>query len=251
MEPSEPQATGIQTGWRKWTAPGDGLYTWYWDRPDLQLNAFSGTSVGELSLIDASTNNVVARGPEFVLDATEGEEYAISVGRTEDSNQAYLYDSLINWHCATLGKTPTNNWICGAISLNGSSENVVGSNQFATTGSSFRTHLGYSSLGYSYEAVESGWFKFWIEGASSTSILSSFHPSESSLNPDLILSSRTTRLPGEGVEVVLYIEQGSSVRLRVGTTRTHLSYIGRLQTHQIVWYIEGESLRATGMHRDK
>ncbi len=49
VEPNEPQATGIQTGWRKWTAPGDGLYTWYWDRSDLQLNAFSGTSVGTLS----------------------------------------------------------------------------------------------------------------------------------------------------------------------------------------------------------
>ena len=224
VEPNEPESTGIQTGWRKWTSPGDGLYTWYWDSPELQLSAFSGTNVGGLSLTDAGTNNVVARGPEFVFNATEGEEYAISVGRLKDNNQAYNLSTssstrtLLRW-----GKTPSNNWISGAVSLNGSEGSVAGSNQFATTGSSVRSHLGYSSLWYSYEAAETGWFKFWIEGASSTSILSAFHSSESSLNPELIMSSRTTRLPGEGIEVVLYIEQGSSVLLRVGTTRAHSS----------------------------
>ncbi len=107
--------------------------------------------------------------------------------------------------------------------MSGSTGNVVGSNQFATTGSSVRTHLGYSSLWYSYEATEAGWYKFWIEGASSTSILSAFSSSESSLNPDLIIASRTNRIPGEGIEVIVYIEQGSSVLLRVGNTRSHSS----------------------------
>ncbi|MYD46504.1 MAG: S8 family serine peptidase [Gammaproteobacteria bacterium] len=224
VEPDEPQATGIQTGWRKWTAPSDGLYTWYWDRPELQLNAFTGTSVGELSSIGTSTNNVVARGPEFVVDATEGREYAISVGRAKDNNRAFTYsdssstNTVLQW-----GKTPTNNWMSSALSLSGSAGNIVGSNQFATTGSSIRTHLGYSSLWYSYEAAETGWFKFWIEGGSSTSILSAFHPTETNLNPELIIASRTTRIPGEGIEIVVYIEQGSNVLLRVGNTRSHSS----------------------------
>ncbi|MCY3541456.1 MAG: S8 family serine peptidase [Gammaproteobacteria bacterium] len=224
VEPNEPEATGVQTGWRKWTSPGDGLYTWYWDSPELQLNAFFGTSVGELSSIDAGTNNLVARGSEFVFDATEGEEYAISVGRAEDSNRAFTHSTSsstgtwLRW-----GKTPTNNWISGAISLNGSSGNVVGSNQFATTGSSVRTHLGYSSLWYSYEAAETGWFRFWLADVGSTSILSAFHPTESNLNPELIMASRTNRISGEGIEVIVYIEQGSRVLLRVGTTRAHSS----------------------------
>ena len=221
VQPNEPTATGIQTGWLKWTAPGDGLYTWFWDLPGLQLKPFSGNAVGELNATDADEDNVVAGGSEFVLDAREGEEYSISVGRVKDNNQAYHFNYLSAGTSLRWGKTPTNNWISGAISLLGNTGHVVGSNQFATTGSSFRTHLGYSSLWYSYEATESGWFKFWIEGASSTSILSAFQPSESELNPELIMTSRTSRRAGEGIEVIVYIEQGSSVLLRIGSTHLH------------------------------
>ena len=223
VQPDEPEATGIQTGWLKWIAPGDGRYTWYWDTPELQFKAFTGNTVAELNATDAGANNFVAGGAEFVFDATEGEQYAISVGRAKNSNRAYIRSrlstrTLLNW-----GETPTNNWISGAIQLSGSTGNVEGSNQFATTGSSLRSHLGHSSLWYSYEADETGWYRFWIEDGSSTSILSAFHPSESHLNIELIMRSRTSTLPGEGVEVVLYIERGSSVLLRVGTTRPRSS----------------------------
>ena len=223
VQPNEPEATGIQSGWLKWTPPEDGRYTWYWDRRDFELSAFLGETVGDLSPTDAGANNVVAGGTEFVFDATEGEEYAISVGRAKDYGLAYRYRSsaistLLRW-----GKTPSNNWISGAISLSGSTGNVTGSNQFATTGSSFRRNLGHSSLWYSYEADEAGWYRFWVEGASSTSILSAFNSMESDLNPELIMRSRTTRLPGEGIEVIVYIEEGSSVLLRVGRTFPHPS----------------------------
>ena len=224
VEPDEPETTGIQTGWLKWIAPEDGRYTWYWDNPEFQLRSFSGNSVGELNVTELGANLVVVSGGrEFVLDAVTTDEYVISVGRAKDNNQAYTYSESSTHTELRWGKTPTNNWISGAISLSGSEGNVLGLNQFATTGSSFRTHLGYSSLWYSYEAEESGWFKFWIEGASSTSILSAFHPSESNLNPERIMVSRTTRIPGEGVEVTVYIERGSTVLLRVGSTRAHSS----------------------------
>ena len=224
VEPNEPETTGIQTGWLKWIAPESGLYTWYWDTPEFHLRSFSGNSVGELSATELGTNNVVVpSGREFVLDAAVSAEYAISVGRATDNNLAYVYSESSTSVELRWGKTPTNNWISGAMSLSGSEGNVVGLNQFATTGSSFRTHLGYSSLWYSYEAEETGWFKFWIEGASSTSILSAFHPSESNLNPELIMASRTTRIPGEGVEVTVYIERGSNILLRVGSTRPRSS----------------------------
>ena len=223
VQPNEPEATGIQTGWLKWNAPGDGRYTWYWDTPELQLKPFSGNAIEELSATDAGANNVIARGSEFIFEATEGGAYAISIGRANDNNEAYTFTRVSTHTQLRWGETPTNNWISGAISLSGSTGNVTGSNQFATTGSSFRRHLGYSSLWYSYEAGETGWYKFWVEGANSTSVLSAFHPSESNLNPELIMASRTTRIRGEGVEVVVYIKRGSSVLLRVGSTRAHTS----------------------------
>ena len=222
VEPDEPEATGIQTGWVKWTAPANGRYTWYWNRSQFQVKAFEGNVVGELSEKDAGVNNIVLGRTALVFDANEDEEYAISLGRAKDDNRAYIFfpsnSTSLHW-----GKTPENNWLTGAISLNGTAGSVVGVNEYATTGSSIRSNLGYSSLWYSYEADETGWYRFWIEDGSSNSILSAFHPTETNLNPELIMASRTAGLPGEGVEVIVYIEQGSSVLVRVGSTQPHPS----------------------------
>ncbi|MCY4143231.1 MAG: S8 family serine peptidase [Gammaproteobacteria bacterium] len=219
VEPGEHESTGVQTGWLKWVAPSSGRYTWYWDQPSFHLAPFSGNAVDELSDIK---HDAVASGTEFVFEAEEGEEYAISFGRTADSYQAYTYTSLVRSRNLWWGKTPENNTISGATVLSGMEGSIIGSNQFATTSSAIRRHLGYSSLWYTYEAEQTGWYRFWVENASSSSILSAFHPQEANFQPQFIAKSRPSSILEERIEVFVYVEEGASVLLRVGTARPHM-----------------------------
>lgn len=220
VEPDEPLSTGVQTAWWKWKAPSDGRYTWYWGQSDYHVNIYSGNSLEELQElaldVDASGDR------EFVLEAEQDEEYAISVGRKLQEHVAYSYSRFrfhdhLNW-----GNTPDNDRASDGTRISDLSGQITGTGQYATTEADGLSRLGYSSLWYTYEAEESGWMKFWVDEANSGYILSAFKQASEDGPLEFIISSRTTnRLSGEGVEIFVYLEAGSEVQLRLGNARPH------------------------------
>ncbi len=219
VEPREPLSTGIQTGWFKWNAPSDGRFTWYWRRSDLHIGAYSGDSMEELQ--EASLDTYASGKREFVFDATQDEEYAFSVGRNPEESAAYSYSRFNQSDTLIWGKTPDNDLASEGTRISDASGVVTGSGQFATTEPDGLLHLGHSSLWYTYEVQETGWMKFWIDEVDSGYILSAFRSGSEDGDLEFIIASRSTRLPGEGVEIVVYAEVGSELHLRIGNTRPH------------------------------
>ena len=81
VEPGEPPATGIGTGWWHWTAPEDGLYTWRMDGGSaFQLSFFTGDSLENLQLVGS-----IRGGSALVLEAAGGSRYWIALASTSES----------------------------------------------------------------------------------------------------------------------------------------------------------------------
>ncbi|MCY3885543.1 MAG: S8 family serine peptidase, partial [Gammaproteobacteria bacterium] len=163
VEPDEPSESGIQTRWWRWRAPATGTFTWYWNEETLDVAVFSGDSFMQL---EPSMRNGGISGPmEFAMDATQDEDYWISIGRKQHETLAYIpaigSGTSLNW-----GNTPENNTLDGAIALSGPRGSEQGSVQYATTESDGLSGLGRSSLWYSYEVEESGWIRFYLDGSS-------------------------------------------------------------------------------------
>ena len=169
VEPDEPEETGVRTKWWKWEAPADDLYTWRLeDRgervptyPKLRVTAFSGTSIEDLQLA-GETGPGAPFG--FLLDATAGETYWFAAGlpaRDVSAFEQRTANANLVW-----GPTPSNDDVANARALSGTSGSFQGSNRYATSSRGHRTSiLGRSSLWFSYEAPESGWVRFSVDGS--------------------------------------------------------------------------------------
>lgn len=221
VEPNEPLSTGIQSGWHHWNAPSDGRFTWYWRRSDLHITAYSGESLEELQ--EASLDTYASGKREFVIDATQGEGYQFSVGRNPQEGSAYSYSRIGTSDILSWGKTPDNDLAGEGRIIRRVSGQVTGSGQFATTEPDGLLHLGYSLLWYTYEVQETGWMKFWVDEADSGYVLSAFRSVGEDGELEFIIASRSERLPGEGVEIVVYVEVGSELHLRIGNARPHFA----------------------------
>ena len=220
VEPDEPMESGIQTRWWKWRAPEAGSFTWYWNNATLNVAAFSGSSFTQLEpsmLTDGSSSRM-----EFAIDAIQNEEYWFSIGRIEHEIQAYVpgigASTLLSW-----GATPDNNTLDGAISLSGPHGSESGSVQYATTESDGFSGLGHSSLWYTYEVEETGWYRFHIGGSSVSPLrIAAFNRTGENQDLELVMVSRPSGYYSEyPIEVYVYGEAGSSIVLRVGSSIRH------------------------------
>ena len=219
VEPGEPPESGVRTGWWAWEAPADGLYTWRLGDsgesspryPMMRVSAYSGTDFDNLELI-AET------GPgapyDFLIDAAGGERYSIAVGFAGNDIAAFEL-----WYASaslTWGSTPDNDSMTGATALSGVSGSITGSNAFATTGRGDRSAtLGRSTLWWTYEAPESGWVRFSVEGEGGPWALTVQREDGPGL--EVIASSGWQRSEGNAVEVLAELEGGVTYTLALGT----------------------------------
>ena len=228
VEPNEPADSGIQTRWRKWEAPSDGLYTWYWTEETTKVQAFTGDSIENLQ--PAQVLEGVAHKREFVIDATEGDEYWLSIGRPNKETQAFVPGAStfteLHW-----GETPVNNTLARAQTLTSHIGQMTIASQYATTEPDGKSHLGLSSLWYSREVSEAGWVRFWIDGSADTVRLTAYLRSQGSEDLEFVMSSR---VPGffddYPIEVFIYAEEGSTIILRVGDASAHSE-----SSHSLRW----------------
>ncbi len=228
VEPNEPGDSGIQTRWRKWEAPSDGLYTWYWTEETTKVQAFTGDSIENLQ--PAEVLEGVAHKREFVIDATGGDEYWFSIGRPNKETLAFVQGAStftdLHW-----GETPINNTLARAQTLTSHIGQLTIASQYATTEPDGRSHLGLSSLWYSREVAETGWVRFWIDGSGDSVRLTAYLQSQGSENIEFVMSSR---VPGffddYPIEVFVYAEEGSTIFLRVGDATAHNE-----SSHSLVW----------------
>ncbi|MDE0364059.1 MAG: hypothetical protein OXP09_00635 [Gammaproteobacteria bacterium] len=221
VEPGEPPESGVRTEWWVWEAPADGLYTWRLGDsgesspryPMMRVSGYSGTDFDNLEL-------VAETGPgapyDFLIDATGGERYSMAVGFAGNDiaafEQSYASASL------TWGSTPDNDSLMGATALSGVSGSIAGSNAFATTGRGDRSAtLGRSTLWWTYEALESGWVRFSVEGEGGPWALTVQRESEDGPGLEVIASSGWQRSEGNAVEVLAELEGGVAYTLALGT----------------------------------
>ncbi len=222
VEPDEPMESGIQTRWWKWRAPAAGTFTWYWNEATLDVAVFSGSSFSQLEP-SMRTDDTTSR-LEFAIDANQDEEYWFSIGRKQHEFLAYI-PSVSSSTTLSWGATPENNTLDGAISLSGPRGSEDGSVQYATTESDGLSGLGHSSLWYTYEVEESGWYRFYVGGSSfQPTRLAAFNRSGENQDLELIMVSRPGGFFSEyPIEVYVYGEAGTSIVLRVGSTVSHSS----------------------------
>lgn len=214
IEPDEPEATGILSRWWKWQAPHDGTFTFFWTGADEQVaSAYTGSVLNELE--SAMLDSKLSSETEFLLSATEGEEYWISAGRDQFSLHAFekswTYGNL-SW-----GSTPSNNSLEYSTKLAGDQGEVSGSTVYATTERDQWTQFGNSSLWYTHEVSEGGWVRFWVESNDSRSFrIAAFSRNGENGDLEFIMASRSDfGQSGHLTEVFVYLEEGMQAVLRV------------------------------------
>ena len=214
VEANELETSGIQTAWLSWIAPEDGTFTWSWNSGSAAYNlqVFRGS---ELQSLDVPTLDPTVFGErELVFEAEQDQEYVFSIGRDKKDFDAFspqrFYTHNLNW-----GLTPENNTIDGAILLAGTVGSLSVNTQFATTSPSLTKH-GYSSLWYSFEATESGWYQFRTSGGSGDYVLTAFQQDLDTNELSLLGTSFKAKLLGEGIQTIIYVEEGETVYIRVG-----------------------------------
>ena len=221
VEPGEPVETGVRTNWWVWEAPSDGLYTWRLGDlgeavptyPKLRVTLFTGTSIDDLQL-------VAETGPgapfDFVLDATDGQQYWIAAGlpvRDVSNYQQRNASAKLVW-----GLTPDNDNLANASMLTGATGSNSGSNSFATTERGQRTTiLGRSTLWWDYEAPASGWYRLSVEGTGGPWALTVQRGSIDGFGAaEIIGSSRWQRIESALTEVLFYAAAGSHYAIALG-----------------------------------
>lgn len=215
IEPDEPESTGIHSRWWSWIAPYDGQFTFFLNGADeVVATAFTGDSISDLR--SAILDEAAASESEFLLDATEGEEYWISVGMKKLARQAFAKSTTrgsLLW-----GSTPSNNVVEFATELSAEQGEINGSTVYATTEQDGWSHFGSSSLWYSHDVAEAGWVRFWVESNDSNAFrIAAFRRGDEGANLNFLMASR--RYFGErdhAMEVYVYVEKDMEMLLRVG-----------------------------------
>ncbi|MDE0226848.1 MAG: S8 family serine peptidase [Gammaproteobacteria bacterium] len=217
VEHGEPAESGVRTKWWMWDAPEDGRYTWRLDGSDyprLRVAAFDGESAEALQLVAENGPDVLPFN--LVFEATEGERHWLSAGFASGDLAAYMLTRAradLIW-----GPTPDNDDVANASALEGAEGAVTGSNEFATTQRGQRTNvLGHSTLWWTYEAPESGWYRFSLDNPGSSWVLAVHRDSADGLGGlDIIRSNTWQQSLPESPEVVFYAEAGSRYTISLG-----------------------------------
>ena len=213
VEPGEPAETGVRTKWWGWEAPEDGLYTWRLQDvgenvpsyPKMRVTLWTGTNVDDLVL-------AAEIGPgapfETLLDAVGGATYWIAAGLRNGDAAAYgLFGASgkLSW-----GATPDNDESAGAGAVSGASGSLSGTTALATGARGERSAvLGRSTLWWTYEAGESGWVRFAVDGEAGPWALTVHRDAADGLGAlDVLASSVLQRSDDDAVEVLFEAEAG-------------------------------------------
>ncbi|MXX94322.1 MAG: S8 family serine peptidase, partial [Gammaproteobacteria bacterium] len=219
VEPDEPEVSGVQTTWAKWTAPESGIYTWYWNENPHRTNVMTGDSLD--SLVATTYDDTSYSRHELLLDAEKDQEYYFSVGREKTDTDAFKLGS-VNLHHFSWGIAPENNSMDGALLLTGSEGLIEGESRYATTAPIGLHRYGYSSLWYTFTAEEGGWYKFRLNSPWEDSyILAAFQQSDSDGELTVLGTSFSSYFLGQGVEILIHVEEGKSIFVRVGNKYNH------------------------------
>ena len=210
VEPGEPVATGIGTGWWRWTAPADGRYTWRMDGTSAyQLSFFSGDTLENLTFLGA-----LSGGATFVLDATADTSYRIAFGRSPE----YIGDQLWPPSAFTWGPTPANDERAAATQIAGVAGLAGAQLTYATRASNDPVDtVGTDSVWLQWRAPTSGWQRFWVEDHPLSTILA-VYPNDAS-NRATADSERTFYANGR-VELRVLARAGQSYDIRLSSRPT-------------------------------
>ena len=221
VEPGEPAETGVRTKWWAWEAPEDGLHTWRLQDagedvpsyPKMRVTLWTGTNVDDLTLAAE-----VGPGAPFeaLLDAVGGTTYWIAAGLRNGDAAAYgLFGASgkLSW-----GATPDNDESAGAVAVSGASGLVSGTTAFATGARGERSAvLGRSTLWWTYEAGESGWVRFAVDGEAGPWALTVHRDAADGLGGlDVLASSVLQRSDADTVEVLFEAEAGVRYTIALG-----------------------------------
>ena len=171
VEPGEPPTTGIRTTWWTWTAPTHGRYAWQLEEltrqtarsnNKLMVSVFEGESLESLRLV---ATNGERMANEFTFSAMRDQRFFVAVGLPARDHFAFTWQY---WRAnANLiwGLSPDNDLRGEATYISGMAGSVSGSNTFATGSNGERSDvLGRSTLWWEFEATESGWLRFEVDG---------------------------------------------------------------------------------------
>ena len=223
VESGEPAESGARTFWSDWTASSAGRYVWRtWggsasfsslSHAPLQIAVFEGDELASLLPVvvdDASDQTMRA---EVVFDAEADVRYRLAVGLPRDAAEASIGRQAL---FLQLGEVPPNDDIVNAEALAGVSGAVRGSTQYATLeAGEISGPAGDSSLWWTYEADETQWVRFAVDGPAGTKIAIYRHAA----NGDLELLDLSRQVGGsrrEHTTVSFQAESGIQYLVRVG-----------------------------------
>ena len=213
VSPGEPEETGVRTQWWRWEAPSGGNYTWRFAEPsDIMVSFFVGPDADNLEAVGAI---VPSESNAVVLDVSERQRLYLSAGFVNQSiesfSTAFASGTLI-W-----GPTPANDDLSGAPGLTQAAGSISGSNRFATSDRGERhPTVGRSTLWWTYEAPESGWVAFSVEGTGGPWVLSVHRIADGHAVLEVIRSSLWRGAPNESAEIVFKAESGVQYAIALG-----------------------------------
>ena len=226
VEPGEPLESGVRTKWWVWEAPEDGRYTWRLQDTGevvsayskLRVTVFTGTPMEDLQLVAAAGPD--AAPFDFVLQAAGGQRYWIAAGFPTGDITAYTQrraSASVIW-----GPTPSNDNLASAAALAGGAGAITGSNRFATTEPGERSSLlGHSSLWWTYEAPDSGWYRFWLDDFFFFApwVLAVYQEAGAGFGSlEFVRSSHQPEgIESDAIEVIFHAEAGARYTIRLGT----------------------------------
>ena len=118
------------------------------------------------------------------------------------------------------GPTPSNDNLASAAALVGAVGSISGSNYFATTEPGERSSLlGHSSLWWTYEAPDSGWYRFWLDDFFAPWVLSVYQEAGAGFGSlEFVRSSHQPEgIESDAIEVIFHTEAGARYTIRLGT----------------------------------
>ena len=177
VESGEPADSGARTFWSDWTAPSAGRYVWRtWGgsasfsslfHVPLQTAVFEGDELAALRTVAVDDASETMRS-EVVFDAEGDVRYRLSVGLPRDAAEALLGRQTL---FLELGEVPSNDDVANAAALSGARGSATGSTRYATLEpGEISGPAGDSSLWWTYEADDTGWVRFAVDGPAGTKI---------------------------------------------------------------------------------
>ena len=224
VEPLEPPATGVATGWWRWTAPRDGRFTWRMDGSDaFQLSFFTGDALESLESI-----GVLRGGSSLVLDASADTRYWIALGRPGNSAPSRGSPSTFSW-----GMTPENDNRADAISIQGAAGSVSAALIHATAEAGEpRSVVGLESVWWNWTAPGTGWYRFSVDGNPLHAIVSVYGAGDSEAAfSQAIGDSERSFLANGRVDVRVFVREGERYDVRL----SRRPGVGLTGSDRLVW----------------